>query len=63
MEKSDSNYSPKGDLIWLLLRPWIFIPRLLYILLTLLFLLIRIFFQSNRLIVLLDQLQLYLVKK
>ena len=47
MEKSDSNYSPKGDLIWLLLRPWIFIPRLLYILLTLLFLLIRIFFQSN----------------
>ena len=47
MGNSDSKYSQREDLIWLLLRPWIFIPRLLYILLTLLFLLIRIFFQSN----------------
>ncbi len=42
-----SKYSPKGDLIWLILRPWIFIPRVLYILLTLIFLLIRILFQVN----------------
>ena len=42
-----SKYSPKGDLIWLILRPWVFIPRVLYILLTLIFLLIRILFQVN----------------
>ncbi len=42
-----SKYSPKSDLIWLLLRPWIFFPRILYILLTLIFLLIRILFQGN----------------
>ena len=42
-----SKYSPKGDLIWLILRPWIFIPRVLYILLTLIFLLLRILFQGN----------------
>ncbi len=40
-------YSPKNDLIWLLLRPWILFPRILYILLTLIFLLIRILFQGN----------------
>ena len=42
-----SKYSPKEDLIWLILRPWIFIPRILYILLTLIFLLLRILFQGN----------------
>ena len=42
-----SKYSPKGDLIWLILRPWIFIPRILYILLTIIFLLIRILFQGS----------------
>ena len=42
-----SKYSPKGDMIWLLLRPWVFFPRVLYILLTLIFLLIRILFQGN----------------
>ncbi len=42
-----SKYSPKDDLIWLILRPWIFIPRVLYILLTLGFLLIRILFQGS----------------
>ena len=42
-----SEYSPKGDLIWLILRPWIFIPRVLYILLTLFFLFLRILFQGN----------------
>ncbi len=47
MEIPYSKYSPKGDLIWLILRPWIFIPRVLYILLTLIFLLIRILFQGN----------------
>ena len=42
-----SKYSPKRDLIWLILRPWIFVPRILYIFLTLSFLLLRILFQSN----------------
>ena len=42
-----SKYSPKGDMIWLILRPWILIPRILYILLTLIFLLVRILFQGN----------------
>jgi len=42
-----SEYSPKGDLIWLILRPWVFIPRVLYILLTLFFLFLRILFQGN----------------
>ena len=47
MANSDSIYSPNRDLIWLLLRPWVFIPRVLYIFLTLIFLLIRILFQGN----------------
>ena len=47
MAKFDSNYSPKEDLIWLILRPWIFFPRLLYIFLTLIFLFIRLLFQGN----------------
>ncbi len=47
MANSDSNYSAREDLIWLILRPWIFIPRVLYILLTLIFLAIRILFQGN----------------
>ncbi len=42
-----SQYSAKGDLIWLILRPWIFIPRVLYILLTFIFLFLRILFQGN----------------
>ncbi len=42
-----SKYSPRRDLIWLILRPWIFIPRVLYIFLTLIFLLLRILFQGN----------------
>ena len=42
-----SKYSPKSDLVWLLLRPWILFPRVLYIFLTLIFLLIRILFQGN----------------
>ncbi len=47
MINTNSKYSSKEDLIWLLLRPWIFIPRVLYILLTLVFLVIRILFQGN----------------
>ncbi len=42
-----SKYSPKEDMIWLLLRPWILLPRILYIFLTLIFLLVRILFQGN----------------
>ena len=47
MSNSHSKYSPKEDLIWLILRPWIFIPRILYILLTIIFLALRIIFQGN----------------
>ncbi len=47
MTRSYSQYSAKGNLIWLILRPWIFIPRVLYILLTFLFLFLRILFQGN----------------
>ncbi|MDC2988018.1 AarF/ABC1/UbiB kinase family protein, partial [Prochlorococcus sp. AH-736-J10] len=47
MTRSYSQYSVKGDLIWLILRPWIFIPRVLYILLTFIFLFLRILFQGN----------------
>jgi len=47
MTKPYSQYSAKGDLIWLILRPWIFIPRVLYILLTFIFLFLRILFQGN----------------
>ena len=48
MTSSYSKYSAKGDLIWLMLRPWIFIPRVLYILLTFISLFLRIIFQDNR---------------
>ena len=47
MINSNAKYSSKEDLIWLLLRPWVFIPRILYIFLTLIFLVIRILFQGN----------------
>ncbi len=47
MTRSYSQYSAKNDLIWLILRPWIFIPRVLYILLTFIFLFLRILFQGN----------------
>jgi len=47
MTSSFSQYSAKRDLIWLILRPWIFIPRVLYILLTFIFLFLRILFQGN----------------
>jgi len=47
MKKAYLKYSAKGDLIWLILRPWILIPRILYILLTFIFLFLRILFQGN----------------
>tara|TARA_B100000989_G_scaffold90790_1_gene65686 strand:- start:45 stop:1703 length:1659 start_codon:yes stop_codon:yes gene_type:complete len=42
-----SKYSAKGDFIWLILRPWILMPRILYILLTFIFLFLRLLFQGN----------------
>ena len=47
MAQPYSKYSAKGDLIWLILRPWILIPRILYILLTFIFLFLRLLFQGN----------------
>ena len=47
MKRSYSEYSAKEDFLWLILRPWIFIPRVLYILLTFIFLFLRILFQGN----------------
>ena len=47
MNDSEMRYSPKKDLIWLLIRPWILIPRILYILLTLTFFLIRLIVQGS----------------
>ena len=47
MNDSEMRYSPKKDLIWLLIRPWILIPRILYILLTLTFFIIRLIVQGS----------------
>ena len=41
------QYSPKHDLIWIFLRPWILIPRTLYILLTLIFFILRLAIQGS----------------
>ena len=47
MSQPFSKYSAKDNLIWLILRPWIFIPRVLYIFLTFIFLFLRLLFQGN----------------
>ena len=47
MNDLETQYSPNKDLIWLLLRPWILIPRMLYISLTILFFLLRLLFQGS----------------
>ena len=47
MNKSKMQYSPRKDLVWIFLRPWILIPRILYILLTLIFFLIRLVVQGT----------------
>ncbi len=41
------DYKPFNNLIWLLVRPWILFPRLIYISLTILFFLIRLLFQGS----------------
>ncbi|MBK17187.1 MAG: hypothetical protein CMK49_04130 [Prochlorococcus sp. SP3034] len=43
----ENEYKPLKNLIWLLLRPWILIPRLIYISLTILFFLIRLILQGS----------------
>ena len=47
MSQPYSKYSAKDNLIWLILRPWFFIPRVLYIFLTFIFLFLRLLFQGN----------------
>ena len=41
------EYKPLKNFIWLLLRPWILFPRLIYLSLTILFFLIRLIFQGS----------------
>ena len=47
MNDLETEYNPFNNLIWLILRPWILFPRLIYISLTLLFFLIRLIFQGS----------------
>tara|TARA_Y100001978_G_scaffold202217_1_gene222629 strand:- start:5874 stop:7532 length:1659 start_codon:yes stop_codon:yes gene_type:complete len=47
MSKLETGYSPNRNLFWLLIRPWVLIPRILYIFLTILFFFIRIIFQGS----------------
>ncbi len=41
------EYTPNKNLIWLLLRPWILFPRVIYILLTIFFFVLRLVFQGG----------------
>jgi len=47
MNDLEMEYTPRKNLIWLLLRPWILIPRVIYILLTIFFFLLRLIFQGG----------------
>ena len=47
MKDLETKYSPKKDLIWIILRPWILIPIILYILNTILFFIVRLLFQGG----------------
>ncbi len=47
MNDSEMQYTPNKNLIWLLLRPWILIPRVIYILLTIFFFTLRLLFQGS----------------
>ena len=47
MNNSEMEYKSLNNLIWLLLRPWILFPRLIYLSLTILFFLIRLLFQGS----------------
>ena len=46
MNDLDMEYTPNRNLIWLLLRPWILFPRVIYILLTIFFFVLRLVFQG-----------------
>ena len=46
MNDLEMQYTPNKNLIWLLLRPWILFPRVIYILLTILFFVLRLAFQG-----------------
>ena len=46
MNDLEMEYTPNKNLIWLLLRPWILFPRVIYILLTIFFFVIRLVFQG-----------------
>ncbi len=47
MNDLEMEYTPNKNLIWLLLRPWILIPRVIYILLTIFFFVLRLVFQGG----------------
>ena len=46
MNDLEMQYTPNKNLIWLLLRPWILFPRVIYILLTIFFFVLRLIFQG-----------------
>ncbi len=46
MNDLEMQYTPNKNLIWLLLRPWILLPRIIYILLTIFFFVLRLAFQG-----------------
>ena len=46
MNDLEMEYTPNKNLIWLLLRPWILFPRVIYILLTIFFFVLRLVFQG-----------------
>ena len=47
MNDREKRYKPFKNLIWLLVRPWVLFPRLIYISLTILFFIIRLIFQGS----------------
>ncbi len=47
MNDLEMQYTPNKNLIWLLLRPWILFPRVIYILLTIFFFVLRLIFQGS----------------
>ncbi len=47
MNDLEMEYTPNQNLIWLLLRPWILFPRVIYILLTIFFFVLRLVFQGG----------------
>ncbi len=46
MNDLEMQYTPNKSLIWILLRPWILFPRVIYILLTIFFFVLRLLFQG-----------------